>query len=67
MPLTPVLGRQRQMDLYKFEPSVVYRRRTAEATQRNPVLKKINQNKTKEQLSTCTMISLKACLPYCFS
>lgn len=40
MPFIPAPRRQRQMDLYEFEASVVYRvnSRTAKATQRNPVL-----------------------------
>jgi hypothetical protein len=39
MPLIPVLGRQRQADLYEFEASLVYRvsSRTARGTQRNHV------------------------------
>jgi hypothetical protein len=40
------LGRQRQVDLYEFEASLVYRARsyrTTRATKRNPALK--NQNK----------------------
>jgi hypothetical protein len=40
--------RQRQVDLYEFKASLVYRvsSRTARATQRNPVLKnKSNKNK----------------------
>jgi hypothetical protein len=43
MPLVPALGRQRQVDIHAFKPSLVYRvsSRTARATQRNPV--SINQ------------------------
>ena len=42
MPLIPVFGRQRQVDLHEFEASLVYRvsSRRARATQRNTVLKK---------------------------
>jgi len=41
-PLIPVLGRQRQADLCKFNVSLVYRlsSRTARATQMNPVSNK---------------------------
>ena len=40
MPLSPALEMQRQVDLCKFEVSLVYRAssKTARATQRNPVL-----------------------------
>ena len=41
-PLIPVFGRQRQVDFFEFEASLVYRAssRTSRAvTQRNPVLK----------------------------
>ena len=39
------LGRQRQMDIYKFKANLIYRAssRTTKATQRDPVLK--NKNK----------------------
>jgi hypothetical protein len=39
-PLAPALGRQRQVDLFEFEVSLLYKSssRTARATQRNPVL-----------------------------
>ena len=42
MPLIPALRRQRQVDHYEFEASLVYRvsPRTTKATQRNPVSKK---------------------------
>jgi hypothetical protein len=50
MPLVPALGRQRQVDLYKFEAKQVYRAssRTARTTQRNPVLKNEKFFKRKE-------------------
>ena len=54
MPLIPALGRQRQEDLCEFEASLAYRgsSRTARAvTQRNSVLKKPKQNKTKTKIS----------------
>jgi hypothetical protein len=40
-PLIPALGRQRQVDLYEFEVSLIYRAssRTVKATQRDPVSK----------------------------
>jgi hypothetical protein len=43
--LNPVIGRQRQVDLFEFETSMVYRMssRTARVAQRNPVSQ--NQNK----------------------
>jgi flagellar biosynthesis/type III secretory pathway protein FliH len=49
MTVTPALGRQRQVDLYEFEASLVYKvsSRTARVTQRNPVSK--NQKKKKEK------------------
>jgi len=42
MPSIPALRRQRQVDSYECEASLVYRTnfRTARATQRNPVSKK---------------------------
>jgi hypothetical protein len=42
MLLISAFGRQRQVDLYEFEASLVYRMssRAAKATQRNPVSKK---------------------------
>ena len=48
--LIPALGRQRQVDLYEFEASLVYRvsSRTVRATQRNPVWKK-KRKKGKEK------------------
>ena len=52
MTLILALGRQRQVDLYKFEASLIYRvsSRTARATQRNPVFKTNKQtNKQTEQ------------------
>ena len=48
MPVIPALGRQRQVDLFEFEASLVYRTssRTVRAvTQRNPVSKKQQQQK----------------------
>ena len=48
MPLILALGRQRQVDLYEFKASLVYKVRTRSAravTQRNPDLK--IQNKIK--------------------
>ena len=49
IPLIPALGRQRQMDLYECEDSLVYRvsSRTARATQRKPVSKKQSNRKSK--------------------
>ena len=46
MPLLPAIRRQKQMDLFEFETSLVYRvsSKTARTTQRNPVSK---NNKTK--------------------
>jgi hypothetical protein len=51
----PVLRRQRQADLCKFEDSLVCKvtSRTARATQRNPVLKnKAKQNPNKQTNKT---------------
>lgn len=47
MPLTPALGRVRQVDLCELKASQVYRvnSRTAKVTKRNPVSR--NRNKTK--------------------
>ena len=60
MPLTPTLGRQRQVDLCELETSLAYRAssRIAKAiTQRTPVLKNKNrQTKNiarKEKLGSC--------------
>jgi hypothetical protein len=41
MPLVPLLGRQKQVNFFEFEASLVYRvsSRTANARQRDPVLK----------------------------
>ena len=58
MPLIPALERQSQMELYEFEASLIYRRRskTNKAIPRNPVSKtKPNQpakqtNKTKQDI-----------------
>ena len=50
MPLIPALERQKQVDIYEFKASLVYRAssRTARAvTQRNPVSK----NKTKQKFA----------------
>ena len=53
MPIIPALRRQRQVDLWEFEASLVYKgnSRTARTiTQRNPALKsKINKNKSKNK------------------
>jgi hypothetical protein len=38
MPLIPVLGRQRQVDLCEFEASLVSRVNSSRATQKNSVL-----------------------------
>ena len=49
------LRRQRQVDLYEFKTSLVYRAssKTAMAAQRNPVLKtKTNQTKQKQKLKS---------------
>jgi hypothetical protein len=42
-------GRQKQVELYKFEASVIYRAgsRTARATQKNPASKTNNKQKQK--------------------
>ena len=47
MSLIPVLGRQRQEDLYEFKACLIYTMssRTARAMQRNPVLKKKKKEK----------------------
>jgi hypothetical protein len=60
MPLIPALGRQRQVDLYEFEDSLVYRvsSRPARSTQRNPVSKKpkpTNQSIKPNQTKTLTI------------
>jgi hypothetical protein len=51
-------GRSRQIS--EFEVSLVYRvsSRTARATQRNPVLKNKNQNKTKSQVCLYASVTL---------
>lgn len=55
MPLSPVLGRQRQVGSLAFKASLVYRvsSRTAKAIQKNPVLKnqKKQTNKTQKEWS----------------
>ena len=50
MPLIPAHGRQKQADLCERKASLVYRVsfRTARATQRKPVLKNKNRQKTKK-------------------
>jgi len=50
-PLILALGRQRQVDLYESEVSLIYRvsSRTATADQRNPVSKKTKENKNEEK------------------
>jgi hypothetical protein len=51
MPLIPELGRQRQVDLYEFEPILVYRGnyRTTRPLNRETLFReKQNKNKTKE-------------------
>ena len=50
MPLVSALGRQRGMDLYAFQASLVCRvsSRTPRATQRTPVSEK--QNKTRKYI-----------------
>ena len=48
MPLIPALGRKRQVNLCEFSASLVYKsssRTVSAVTQRNPVLKKQNNNK----------------------
>ena len=47
MPLIPAPGRQRQADLCEFKVNVVYKVSSVTArtvTQRNPVLKNLNNN-----------------------
>ena len=59
MPLIPVRGRQRQVELYEFEASLVSGRssRTARTRQRNPVLKnKTQTNKTKQTTELRTTV-----------
>jgi hypothetical protein len=57
MPLTPALGRQRQVALCEFKTSLVYRAssRTIRATQRKPVLK--NHKTTKNIISSSDLLS----------
>ena len=56
-----IFGKQKQVDFCEFEASLVYRAssRTARATQRNPVLKKVKnkqtQNKRKQNLFSETL------------
>ena len=47
-PLIPALGRQRQAGLFEFEASMVYKKssRTVRVTQRNPVSKFKQTNKS---------------------
>jgi hypothetical protein len=45
MPLLSVLQRKKQADFCEFEASLVYRA-SSRATQRNPISKKQNNNKT---------------------
>jgi hypothetical protein len=55
MPLIPVFGKQRQVDLSEFKTSLVYRMsfRRAKATQRNLLLKnKQTKKNIKSQFST---------------
>jgi hypothetical protein len=47
--LIPALGGQRQMDLCEFEASLVYRIRTARATQKNIASEKQNKRKNKQK------------------
>ena len=56
MPLVPALRRQRQADIHKFEPSLLYRvnSRTARATQRTPV----SNSQTNKQTNRSKMVSL---------
>ena len=51
MPLFPALRRQRQVDLFEFEASLVYRAssRTARTTQRHPVSKNKQKRKRKKE------------------
>ena len=49
-PLILALGRQRQVDLYEFEVSLVYRQ--APKLQRNPVSKKQKQKTNKQKTHT---------------
>jgi hypothetical protein len=61
-PLIPVLGRQRQLDLYEFKANLVYRAssRTARAIQRNIVSKnKTKQNKTKQMDHIASKLKVK--------
>jgi hypothetical protein len=65
VPLIPAVRRQRQVDVCEFEASLVYRvsSRTARATERNPVLKKKqNQTRTKQKLKCSTAQGMVACL-----
>jgi hypothetical protein len=62
MHLVPALLRQRQVDLYEFEASLVYRvsSRTARATQRNPVSK--NKNKQTKSNGGVFFMALFLCV-----
>ena len=59
--MIPALGRQRQVDLCEFEASLGYivSSRTAWATQRNPVSKKIF--KKYEQITKCAFRGVSYC------
>jgi hypothetical protein len=59
MPLISALGKQRQVDLHKFQASLVYRisSRTVRATQRNPFLGG-RRDKSFPKQSTSLRISL---------
>ena len=50
--MIPALGRQRQVDLYEFEASLVYRvsSGTARDTHRNPVSKQTNKKKWRQEM-----------------
>jgi hypothetical protein len=56
MPRIPSLRRQRQMELYEFEDSLVYRMssRTVRATQRKTCLSKIKKQNTKKPTTATT-------------
>ena len=55
-PLIPELGKQRLVDLYEFEASLVYREssRAARTTQRNPVSRKQNRHTVRPCFETKT-------------
>ena len=59
-PLIPALRRQRQVDVYEFEASLVYRSssRTARATQKNPALKKKKEEESAEHTQNKPSLSL---------